>query len=100
MQETHRETTNNRPKVRNVTLAVDCPHLKNGSAIFVETGSIIESRSVANDRNFEIFELELKGMTVASIYQPPVGTLRIHTVSLQWPVVKLVFAFIVPLCIF
>ena len=85
MQETHRGTTNNRPRVQGKTLAVERPHSKHGSAIFVKTGTIIETTSVTDDCDVEVLELEQKEVTVTSVYKPPVGAFRMHTLRTSKP---------------
>ena len=85
LQETHRGTTNNRPKVHGMTLAVEHPHSKYGSVIFVKTGTIIESMSVTEDGDVQVLELELKRVTVTSVYKPPIGAFRFHTLQTSKP---------------
>ena len=68
-----------------MTLAVERPHSKYGRAIFVKTGTIIESTSVTEDGDVEVLELELKGVTVTSVYKPPVGAFRMHTLRTSKP---------------
>ena len=62
-----------------MTLAVERPRLKYGSAIFVKTGTIIESTSVTDDGDVEGLELELKGVGVNSVYKPPVDAFHVRT---------------------
>ena len=72
LQETYRGTKNNRPKVRDMTLAVEHPHSKYGNAIFVKTGTIIELTSVTDDGDVKVLELELNEVILISICKPPV----------------------------
>ena len=62
-----------------MTQAVKRLHLKYDSAIFVKTGTIIESTYVTDDGDLEVLELEMKGVTVASVNKPPVGAFCMHT---------------------
>ena len=68
-----------------MTLAVERPHSKYASAIFVKTGTIIESTSVTEDGVVEVLKLQLKGITVTSVYKPPVGAFRMHTLRTSEP---------------
>ena len=68
-----------------MTLAVERPPSKYGSASFVKTGAIIESTSVTNDGNVEVSELEMKGVSVTSVYKPPVGAFCKHTMRTSKP---------------
>ena len=85
LQETHRGTTNHRSRVHGLTLAVEHPHSIYGSAIFVKTGTIVESTSVTDDSDVEVLELELKGVTVPLVYKPLVGAFRMHTLRTSKP---------------
>ena len=51
LQETHCGTAHKRPKIHGLTSAVERPHAKHGSAIFVKTGTTIESASVIDDND-------------------------------------------------
>ena len=83
MQETHCGATNNRLKVRSMTLAVKRSHSKYENAIFLKTGTIIERAFVTDDGKVEVLELKLKAVTVVSIYKPPVNAFCMHTANFQ-----------------
>ena len=79
LQETHRQTTHKRPKIRGMTPAVECLHAKHGSATFVKTGTIIESTSTIDDNDVEVLEVKLKGVAVTSVYKPAGNAFQMHT---------------------
>ena len=83
--ESHRGTNSKRSRVHCLTIAAERRHSKYGSAIFVKTGTIIESTSVTGVGNVEVLELELKGVTAISGYKPPVGAFRMHTLKTSKP---------------
>ena len=47
----------------------------------MKTGTIIESKSVTEDRDVEVLELKLKGVTVTSVYKPPVDASPMYTLQ-------------------
>lgn len=71
LQETHRGPQSTRPKVEGMTMAIERPHDKYGSAIFVRTGTVIEATSACDSQDIEILSVELKGAVVTSVYKPP-----------------------------
>ena len=85
LQETHRETTHKRPKIHGMTPAVERPHAKHGSAIFVKTGATIESTSTIDGNDVEVLEVELKGVAVTSVYKPPGNASQMHTLGTSKP---------------
>ena len=68
-----------------MTLGVKRPHSRYRSAIFVKTGTIIESTSVTDDGDVEVLKLELKEVTVTSFNKPPVGAFRMRTMRTSRP---------------
>ena len=60
LQETHCGTTHKRPKIDCMTPAVERPHAKHGSAMFVKTGNTIESTSVIDDNDVKFWKSNLK----------------------------------------
>ena len=71
LQETHRGSNNNRPKIHGMVLAVERPHRQYGSAIFVKTGSVIEATSKSEELNIEVLTVELSSVVITSVYKPP-----------------------------
>ena len=65
IQEIHRGFNYNHPKINGMTLVVERPHEKYGSAIFVKTGTIID------DNNMAILTAETGGALITSVYKPP-----------------------------
>ena len=58
LQEPHCGFNNNCLKINGMTLVVGHPHEKYESAIFVKTGTIIESASIIDDNNIKILTTE------------------------------------------
>ena len=71
IQETHPGPNHNRPRVPGMTLAVEHPHEKNGSAMFVKNGCIFESTSQTSHNSIEMLSTTLNELTITSIYKPP-----------------------------
>ena len=71
MQETHRGKTMKRPDVSGMRIAIEIPHDKHGSVVFVRTGMDVVSVASTNKDGIEILTVELAGCTVSSVYKPP-----------------------------
>ena len=71
LQETHRGSKNNRPRIQGMVLAAERPHRQYGSAIFVKIGSVIEATSISEERNIEVLTVELSRIVITSVYKPP-----------------------------
>jgi len=54
-----------------MTLVIECPHEKHGSAIFVKADTTVESTFNSSFNNIEILRTTLNGLTITSIYKPP-----------------------------
>jgi len=71
IQETHRNSDRNKPKIRGMKLVAEIPHDKHGSAIFTKPMLEIKSVHVTNFEGIEILTIELAKCTVTSVYKPP-----------------------------
>ena len=85
LQETHRGTTHKRPKIHGMAPAVEPPHAKHGSAIFVKTGTTIESTSVIDDNDVKVLKVELRGVAATSVNKPPGNAFQMHTLLTSKP---------------
>ena len=74
MQETHRGTAMKRPTVPGMRIAVEVPHDKHGSAIFVGAAVDVVSVAWTNVDGVEILTVELQNCSVTSVYKPPTTT--------------------------
>lgn len=71
VQETHRGINNNRPKIEGMTLLLERPHEKYGSAIFSRPNLAIKTLDLTCNEDIEILTVELQSCTITSIYKPP-----------------------------
>jgi len=71
VQKTHRDKDNIRPKIRGIKLAIERPHKKYGSTIFVKENLNILSTSHTETNDIEIITVELTNCTVTTIYKLP-----------------------------
>ena len=78
MQETHRGPNDIRPNVPGMDLAIERPHAQYGSAIFVTSGTIVNATSLTEVNNIEILRVELRGISVTSVYKSPGERFSFH----------------------
>lgn len=71
IQETHRSHKMHRPKVKGMVLAIERPHDKYGSAIFVHPDVQVLSTALTEENNIEVLTLETANCTISSLYKPP-----------------------------
>ncbi|KAI5742625.1 hypothetical protein M8J77_009365 [Diaphorina citri] len=71
LQETHRGISNHRPKIQGMTLILERPHEKYGSAIFIKPDLIINSTDLTCNNDIEILTIETQSCTITSVYKPP-----------------------------
>ena len=74
LQETHRGPSRNRPRIPGMTLITERLHDQYGSAIFVRNGLTVDNASVSENDNIEVLSIELMGISVSSVYKPPIET--------------------------
>ena len=71
MQETHRGPNDIRPNVPGIDLIIERPHVQYGSVIFMTSGTIVNATSLAEVNNIEILRVDLRGISVTSVYKLP-----------------------------
>ena len=78
MQETHRGQDDIRPSIPGMDLAIERPNSQYGSAIFVRSGTILNTTSLTDISNIEILRVDLNGISVTSVYKPPGERFSFH----------------------
>ena len=78
MQDTHRGSNDIRHKVPGMHLAIERPHAQYGSAIFVTSGTIVNATSLTEVNPIEILRVDLRGISVTSVYKPPDERVSFH----------------------
>ena len=78
IQETHRGPDNIRPSISGMDLAIERPHSQYDSAIFVTSGTIVNTTSLSDINNIEILRVEINGISVNSVFKPPGERFSFH----------------------
>ena len=71
LQETHRSTNLPRPKIAGMSLVVERPHNKYGSAILIRNDLKVKKIYEGVQENVEIITIVMPGVVVHSVYKPP-----------------------------
>ena len=72
LQETHRAKDQARLSIPSMALVAERPHNKHGTSGFVRDGLKVNSISDCEEENVEFITVELPGVMVHSLYNPPV----------------------------
>ena len=59
-------------------MVIERPHSQYGTAIFVTSGTIVNTTSLTDINNIEILRVDLNGISVMSVYKPPGERLSFH----------------------
>ena len=71
LQETHRSTNHLRPKIAGMSLVVERPHNKYGSAILIRNDLKVKKIYERDQGTVEIITIVMPGVVVHSVYKPP-----------------------------
>jgi exonuclease III len=70
IQETHRDTNDNRQNINRIQIALELPHIKYGSAILTKHNLVLKLVGSSQVNNIEIITIVLMNFSITSMYKP------------------------------
>ena len=83
LQETHRSKNQGRPRIPGMAIVAERPHNKHGSSVFIRDGLKVNNISICEEENVELITVELPGIVVHSMYEPPHEPFRLPALGFK-----------------